>query len=102
MVAISKRGIIGLYWFEDANGRAVTINTERYIEVLRKFYADLARRRGVDRALQWFQQDGATPHTSNESLAWLQQRFPGRLISRRCDPEWSLHSPVLKPLDFYL
>jgi len=38
------------------------------------------------RVLQWFQQDGATHHTSNESLAWLQQRFPDRLISRRCDP----------------
>ena len=34
-------------------------------------------------------------HTSNESLAWLQQRFPDQLISRRCDPQWSPHSPDL-------
>ena len=40
------------------------------------------------------------PHTSNESLAWLQQRFPDRLISRRCDPQWSPHSPDLNPPDF--
>ena len=26
------------------------------------------------------------PHSSNESLAWLQQRFPDRPISCRCDP----------------
>jgi len=40
------------------------------------------------------------PHTSNEPLAWLQQRFPDRLISRRYDPQWSPHSPDLNPPDF--
>jgi len=40
------------------------------------------------------------PHSSNESLARLQQRFPDRLISRRCDPQWSPHSPDLNPPDF--
>ena len=62
----------------------------------------LGRRRGVVRVLQWFQHDGATPHTSNESLAWLQQRFPDRLISRRCDTRWSSHSPDLNLPYFYL
>ena len=100
-VAISKHGIIGPFWFEDDNGQAVTINTERYLQVMREFWAELGRRRGVRRAIQWFQQDGATPHTSNDSMAWL-QRFPGRLISRRSDPEWSPHSPDLNPPDFYL
>jgi len=47
-----------------------------------------------------FQQEGATSHTSNESLAWLQQRFPDRQISRRCDPQWSPHSPDLTPQIF--
>ena len=58
--------------------------------------------RGVVRVLQWFQQDGATPHTSNESLAWVQQRFPDRPISRGCDPQWSPHSPDMNPPDFYM
>lgn len=101
-VALSKHGIIGPYWFEDGNEHAVTVNTERYLQVLRKFSAALGRRRGVVREAQWFQQDGATPHTSNASLAYLRQRFPDRLISRRCDPEWSPHSPDLNPPDFYL
>ena len=82
--------------------RSVTINTERHVQVLGEFWTALGRRRGVVRALQWFQQDGATPHTSNELLAWLRQRFPDRLISRRCDPEWSPHSPNLNSPDFYL
>jgi len=74
----------------------------RYVQVLGKFWTALGRRRGFVRVLQWFQQDGATPHSSNESLAWLQQRFPNRLISRRCDPKWSPHSPDLNPPDFDL
>jgi len=81
-VAISKHGIIGRFWFEDDNEQSVTINTERYVQVLGKFWTALCRRREVVSILQWFQQDGAT-HTSNESLAWLQQHFPDRLISRR-------------------
>ena len=67
-VAISKHGIIGPLWFEDDDEKSVTINTERYVQVLLKFWTTLGRQRGVVRALQWFQQDGATPHTSNESL----------------------------------
>ena len=65
-VAISKRGVIGSFWFEDDNEQSVTINTEWYVQVLGKFWTALGRRRGVIRALQWFQQDGATPNTSNE------------------------------------
>ena len=86
----------------DDNERSVTFNTDRYVQVLGKFWPALGRRRGVFGVLQWFQQDGATPHTSNESLAWLQQRFPDRLISRRCHPQWSPHSPDLNPPDFYM
>ena len=56
---------------------------------------------GVTREEQWFQQDWATSHTSNQTLTWLRQRFPDRLISRRCDSEWTPHSPELNPPDFY-
>ena len=80
----------------------MTINTERYVQVVGKFWTALGRRRGVVRVLQWFQQDGAIPHTSNESLAWQQQRFPDRLISRRCDPQWSAHSLDLNPPCFFI
>ena len=96
-VAISEHGIIGPFWFEDEKEQPQTVNTERYVAVLRKFWASLGRRRGMGRDQQWFQQDGATPHTSNVSVAWLRERFDDRLISRRCDVEWATHSP-----DFYL
>ena len=73
--------------FEDDDEHAMTVNTERYLQILRKFWAALGQPRRVVRAEQWFLQDGATPHTSNDSLNWLRQLFPDRLISWRCDSE---------------
>ena len=70
--------------------------------MLNKFWTALGSRRGVNRDVQWFQQDGATPHTANITMEWLDHRFPDRLISRRREPEWSPHSPDLNPPDVYL
>ena len=63
---------------------------------------DLEIQQGINRNVQWFQQDGATPHTANITLEWLDEQFSDRLISRRRDTEWSPHSPDLSPPDFYL
>ena len=89
-------------WFEDADGDAVTVVKEQYIVVLKNFWRTLGTRRGMNRDEQWFQQDGATPHTANITMEWLNHRFPDRLISRRREPQWSPHSPDLNPPDFYL
>ena len=45
---------------------------------------------------------GATPHTTNDSLAWLRERFKDILISRKCEIEWTVHSPDLNPPYLYL
>ena len=84
-VAISKHGITG-----------------PYIEVLQKFWTRLGWWRGFEKDGQWFWQDGATPHTSNETLQWFRQRFGDRLISQRCEIEWAANSPDLNPPYFYL
>jgi hypothetical protein len=79
-------------FFEDERGRPVTINTERYVEMMR-------RKQRVDMNTVIYQQDGATPHCSNVSLEFLQRYFPGdRLISRRMDNPWPAHSPA----DYFL
>ena len=43
-VAMSKHGIIGPYWFENDEGRSQTVNKERYMAVLNKYWASLGRR----------------------------------------------------------
>jgi len=42
-VAISKNSIIGPYSFQDENERPQTVNTERYVDVLTKFWASLGQ-----------------------------------------------------------
>jgi len=49
----------------------------------------------------WFQQDGATAHTSRRSLSLLREMFPGHVISLRGDIGWLLRSPDLTPLQFF-
>ena len=50
----------------------------------------------------WFQQDGATCHTANETMALLRNKFNGRVISRNGDVNWPPRSCDLTPLDFFL
>ena len=52
--------------------------------------------------LYYFQQDGATCHTTRLNMDILSQHFPGRLISRHGDVEWPARSPDLSSLDFFL
>src|SRR6476661_2142954 len=50
----------------------------------------------------WFQQDGATCHTANETMALLRDKFNGRVISRGNDVNWPPRSCDLTPMDFFL
>ena len=49
----------------------------------------------------WFQDD-ATCHRANETIQLLHETFPGRVLSRFGDQNWSLRSCDLVPLDFFL
>lgn len=50
----------------------------------------------------WFQQDGATCHTTRPNMALLRTKFEGRIISRFGDVNWPSRSCDLTPLDFFL
>lgn len=99
--AISAHGVIGPLWFQD-RGTTVTITQERYRRILDSFYGLLQRRQDLRFESQWFQQDGATPHTANETMRKLEEMFGGRIISKRSDFPWSPRSPDLSPLDFFI
>ena len=73
---------------------------KHYTDVLNKFWRPLGTRHGVNRDVQWLQQDGATSHIANTTMEWLDHRFPNRPISR-CR-EWFPYSPDLNTLDSYL
>lgn len=99
--AVTNKRIIGPYFFEDAAGSPLTVNSERYLAMLKKYYIPALRRhREQDQII--FQQDGAPPHAANIVVNWLEEMFNDRVISRRCDNFWPPYSPDLNPCDFYL
>ena len=51
---------------------------------------------------QWFQQDGATAHTSLRAREWLTNQFGNKIISHHMESPWSARSPDLSPLDYFL
>jgi hypothetical protein len=78
---VASSGVIGPCFFEDEAGRAVTVNSSRYTEMLRTFLEPDLHRLGVETHTLWFQQDGATPQTARTAIRVLNEMFPGRMIS---------------------
>lgn len=100
--AMSAHGIIGPYFFEDGRGRAVTVTSERYVAMIEEFFTQKLQNFPGFNARTWFQQDGATSHTSNTAMPVIRQLFPNKVISKRGDISWPPRSPDLTPMDFFL
>lgn len=100
--AISARGIIGPYFFENQRGVAVTVRAENYCQMLQEFLVPALQEFQGYNSRTWFQQDGATCHTATVSIDLLKEMFPGKLISRRGDIHWPPRSPDLTPNDYFL
>src|ERR1700712_2636076 len=93
-------GVIGPYFFENDAGATVTVNGLRYREMINNFlWPELD---GIDLDRVYFQQDGATCHTSNETNGLLREKFQNRVISRRGDHNWPPRFCDLTLLDFFL
>ena len=91
---------MGLIFFSNEAGAAVSMNRLRYRTMINEFSWQELEDMGVNNV--FFQQDGATCHTSDETIGLLRENFPGRVISRNGDYNWPLRSCYLTPLDFFL
>ena len=102
---LTSRGIIGPHFFQTrgrAGGVVQTVTAARYQSMLEKVLVPKLERQHIQTSGLWFQQDGATPHTSRGVLSYLQEVFPGKVISKGGDVPWPPRSPDLSPLDFFL
>lgn len=99
--AMSARGIIGPFFFEDINGSAVTVNSVRYVAMIQNFLTPQLARFAVNEH-SMFQQDGATSHTARVAMNAVKALFPGGVISRNGDIPWPPRSPDLTACDFFL
>ena len=100
--AMSASAIIGPYFFENQRGQTVTVNSERYTEMMNDFFRLQLQKSPYFNRNTWFQQDGATPHTANVSMNAVRQLFPEKNISRNGTIPWPPRSPDLSRCDFFL
>jgi hypothetical protein len=62
---VASFGVIGPYFFEDEAGRAVTVNSACYTEILCTFLEPELQRLGDETQTFWFQQDRATARNAS-------------------------------------
>ncbi|GFG31154.1 hypothetical protein Cfor_10734 [Coptotermes formosanus] len=72
---IASFWLLGPYIFEDNEGEAVIVTSERYVDMLCNFCEPELRRRGIDFSSVCFHQDGATAHTARTSMDFLREMF---------------------------
>jgi hypothetical protein len=100
--AVSAQGLIGPFMFEDF------VTGENYAMMLDSSFLPQLRRRRCSLQAQWFEQDGARPHTTPAVLEFLHSKFQHRIVSSRfphqfqCRFSWSPCSPDLNPCDYFL
>ena len=94
--AVSGHVILGPYFVEDEAQNSLSVNQERYREIIAAFARNLkrfCRDRSPPLRRQWMQQDRAIAYTTaGDSLAYLQQHFCDRLISRGTEFPFPSHS----------
>jgi hypothetical protein len=90
----------GPYFFEEYNF-TVMVTFDRYCAMLENFLwpklHDLFDEHGAENV--WFQQDGATAHTSRCLVEILREMFRGHVVFLCGDIRWS---PDFTPCDFFL
>ena len=86
-------------FFENKAGAAVSVNGFHYRTMINEFLWPGLEDMDMDDV--YSQQDGATCHTSGETIGLLREKFPGRVISRNGDYNWPPRSCVLTSLNFF-
>ena len=94
--AIVDGKVLPLVWFD----AGTSVNSDKYLSVLKENLWPEVKSLSTRRQY-FYQQDGAPCHCSNKCLEYLQEKFNGRIISRRTDIFWPAHSPDLSPLDYW-
>jgi len=97
--------VFWVHTFFEEDDVTVTVNSDRYCAILQNFFQPqlgeiFNDQDGADNV--WFQQDGATAHSSRRSLSLQKEMFPGHVISLRGDIGWLPRSPDFTPCDFFL
>ena len=85
--AVVNGRILPIVWLQEEQ----SVNTKICLNLLQNDMW-LAVSDEADSESYYFQQDGATPHCAKKCLDFLEEKFPGRVISRRTETPWPAHT----------
>jgi len=88
-------------FFENEAENAVSVNSERYIAMIRNFLTSQLAHFPVNEDTL-FQQGGATSHTVRISMDARNDLFSGHVISRNGNIPWLPRPPNLTACDFFV
>ena len=98
-------GIIGPQFCKDAANPNVTVNGERYREIISNSFFFLSKLKELDQHDMWFQQDGATCHKPRVTMDLLREARSMNIlyfISRSRQVNWPPRSCDITPLEQFL
>ena len=100
-VGIVDGTVLTIRWMDEPH-RPRNMNGESYHAMVRDEIWPEVRQRASHRRW-WYMQDGAPAHCTAETIAFLEQKFRNRVISRRSENgvNWPPYSPDLNPLDYF-
>ena len=98
---VSAKEVHGPFFFEH-HGHQVRVTGASYLRLLRDKATPFVDQLNLPRSQVWFQQDGAAAHTTAAVLSYLEETFPGKVISRKGSVAWPPRSPDLTLPDFFL
>ncbi|GFV09631.1 uncharacterized protein TNCV_2937421, partial [Trichonephila clavipes] len=99
--AVCSRGLIGPFFIRE------TVTSERDVTILEQFVATQQVLENRPRT-EWFMQDGARPHRTEQVFRFLDEYFGNRVIALEypkftgAGMDWPPYSPDLTPCDYFL
>ncbi|GFT50691.1 uncharacterized protein TNCV_567891 [Trichonephila clavipes] len=99
--AVCSRGIIGPFFIPE------TVTSERYVTILEQFVTTQQVSENRPRT-EWFMQDGARPHRTEQVFRFLDEYFGNRVIALEypkftgASMDWPPYSSDLTPCDYFL
>lgn len=94
---IFRNRLIGPYFFRN------NLNSETYLNFLRNDIANvISQMPEEEKRRLWFQQDGASIHSTVPVRNFLDTFFRGQWIGRYSNFQWPARSPDITPMDYFL
>ena len=99
-VGIVAGKVLTVRWMDEPHRPKTVTGDSYHAMVTEEIWPEVKGR--ATRNRWWWMQDGAPVHCTRKTLDFVEDKFGGRVISRKSDISWPPYSPDLNPHDYFL